>query len=88
MKRRKRLGICSHALSVAVRKYAHASGRHHWDVLGRYRQVDWGDVLTNEETVEHGLAVVSALVLSNSNSLRIVNEADRALTQMALEWER
>ena len=61
------------------------AGQNPMDFIGRHIVGDWGDVCeddqkVNEESLEHGLRLLSSYRTQNGVKLWVITEADRSLT--------
>ena len=68
------------------------AGQSPMDFVGRHVCGDWGDVceddqLVNEESLEHGLRLLSAYRTEEGVKLWVITEADRSVTTVLLPEE-
>ena len=62
------------------------------ELIARHQSGDWGEVppedaATNEHSLEFGLRLLSAYILSNEEKVWIITEADRSVTTILLPSE-
>ena len=90
---RKKVLVGSVLCSVLALQALTVTGQHSGDFLSRHEAGDWGDGLNlqeyedNERAIGEGLAVASAYLLSNGETLWILSDAGGIATRLLLGSE-